>query len=150
MTQRPRVAFIHDYEPMRRLVLELLPAADMDVYVAERSSVKLRALARWGPEVIVIDPIDGDGASKPHFKVANAIRRHPALGTRPMIVLAAERELLPTIGDLQPASILGLPFTADELVRAIRAVRTAPVLPLTPQRGPRHRLDILTRRRVHH
>jgi DNA-binding response OmpR family regulator len=134
MTGRLRVAFIHEYEPLRRLVLELLPDADMDVYVAERSSVRLRALAAWDPDVVLIDPIDGSGSSKSSFTVATAIRHHPALGTKPMIVLSAERHFLPAVHDLQPAAILALPFTADELVRVIRRVRSAPVHPATKAR----------------
>lgn len=95
----------------------------MDVLVAERDTVQVDDLARFDPDVFVVDPCGAAGASRPPFTVALAIRRNPRLVDIPLILLtetwtlelhAAEAERV------RPDATLLIPFDLDVFVGTVR------------------------------
>lgn len=142
MSVRRRVALVDDSPEIRLLALDVFTSEGMDIYVSERETLDLDDLARWSPDVVLIDPQGGAAASYPPFAVAERIRGDPRLGTVPFVLLGSPSTLRqdePQLELVRPVRTIGKPFSLDELIDSVHRACDASESPraaAVPQPGP--------------
>lgn len=114
--QPRRVLLVEDDDELRFAMTSCLASAGFDVTLVATGADAVRAALRRRPEVMVIDVMLPDSGG---LGVANEIRRHPDLGSVPVLFTTALDS--PAVRDLlAPAPVLFKPFKRRQLVSAVR------------------------------
>ncbi len=117
---RPRVLVIDDTAEVRRSIARTLSRYGMDVDTAASGEEGLARMCEVPPDLVLCDVnmpgLDG-------FGVLEAIRRDPALGTTPVVLITARDDRASVRRGMVSGAddYLTKPFTAQELEETVRA-----------------------------
>lgn len=115
---RPRVLVVEDDESIRQFIEMALNDDGFEVAVAEEGAAALEEVARFRPEVILLDMrmpgVDG-------WSFAQAYRASPQ-PRAPILVLTAARSAEASAAEIEADAFLAKPFELSELLRILNSL----------------------------